>query len=53
MFQSQPNRKDREDQAAKIIGSVFREIFHSAGVVVGGVLISAILISAEGRNLKH
>jgi DNA-binding helix-hairpin-helix protein with protein kinase domain len=53
MFQSQPNTADREAQAARIVSSVFKEIVHSAGVVVGGVLISAFLVSREGRNLKQ
>jgi hypothetical protein len=53
MFQKKPNSVKKEDKVARIIGGVFKEIFHSAGVVLGGALISAVLVSAEGRSLKR
>lgn len=51
MFQSKPNEVREEVNESKVISSVFKELFHSAGVVIGGVVISALLISREGRNL--
>jgi hypothetical protein len=53
MSKNEPNRDLRGDRAPKVIGNVFKEIFYSAGVVVGGALISAVLVAIEGRGLKH
>jgi hypothetical protein len=53
MSQYKPRTTDKEAQSSRIIGGVFKEIVHSAGVVVGGLLISVLLVSQEGRTLRH
>jgi len=50
MYQSNPNREGNVQNSSKLFNSAFKELFHSAGVVLGGILISALLVSRDGRH---
>lgn len=50
MFQSKPNPEKRNAKQEQIFSSAFKELFHSAGVVIGGLLVTALIVSQEGRH---
>jgi hypothetical protein len=51
MFQSKPIHKEQvPEKSNQLFSNAFKELFHSAGVVIGGILISALLVSREGRH---
>lgn len=50
MFQSKPNPEKLNARKDQIFSSAFKELFHSAGVVIGGLFITALIVSQEGRH---
>lgn len=53
MFQFKPRTTEKEAQSASPASNVIRQIVHSAGVVVGSIIVSALIVSQEGRTLGH